>query len=144
MKRKKLKVSFISLTFLLLLGLVGCNWPFSKINQNQTNINVSTAVKADEVQVSINYGTETKVLKTKLTEEKMALTILQLVTEENNIEFETKTYSFGQAIEKIGSKQNNVDGYYWLYDHNGKPATLGIDQEKVKPGDTLEFKYSKM
>ena len=47
----------------------------------------------------------------------------------------------GVLIEAIEGQQNGQDNKYWLYYVNGEMPMTSADQQKIKPGDVVEFRF---
>lgn len=138
----KILLSGLCLALVLVVG-IGCN--LTKTNTNQDSINQNQSVEVKQgVQVTINFGDSQETLTARVTEATTALAVLQQVTQDNGIALETKEYDFGVSIEKIGEKQGGENSSYWLFNYNGTPAQVGVSQQQINPGDSLEFVYSKM
>ncbi|OGF52522.1 hypothetical protein A3I27_02815 [Candidatus Giovannonibacteria bacterium RIFCSPLOWO2_02_FULL_43_11b] len=61
-----------------------------------------------------------------------------------NIIFEFQKYpSLGKMVTKIGDKKNSAEGGYWQYWINGNYASVGASEYLLKPGDKIEWKFSK-
>ena len=62
-----------------------------------------------------------------------------------NITFEYQEYpSLGSMVTKIGDKKSSEKDGYWQYWINGEYASVGASDYLLKPGDKIEWKFSKM
>lgn len=63
----------------------------------------------------------------------------------NNFSFKGREFSgLGFFVEEInGLSQNKKEGKYWIYYINGKPASVGVSQYKLKENDIITWKYEK-
>lgn len=62
-----------------------------------------------------------------------------------NIVFEFEEYKgLGKMVTKIGDKKNNAKDGYWQYWINGEYASVGAADYLLKPGDKIEWRFSKM
>lgn len=53
-----------------------------------------------------------------------------------------KDYSFGKLVEGVGMKKN-MPQKAWIYYVNGEAGKVAADQQAVKGGDTVEWRYEK-
>ena len=61
-----------------------------------------------------------------------------------NMSFEFEEYfGLGKMVTKIGDKENSAEGGYWQHWVNGEYASVGASQYLLKPGDKIEWKFSK-
>lgn len=58
----------------------------------------------------------------------------------NTHTIETKTYSFGDAVESIDGLAAD-SGHYWAFYVNGQYASVGAGDYTMKASDTIEWKY---
>lgn len=65
--------------------------------------------------------------------------------QDQNFSFGGKEFSgLGFFVEEInGVSQNPKQGYYWIYYVNGKAASLGVSQYKIKNNDIINWRYEK-
>lgn len=74
-------------------------------------------------------------------------TVLDALTEATGaygLRVESKSYgSMGTLVNTIGDLTGGQDGKYWSYYVNGQAATVAVDQQLVKPGDRIEFRFEK-
>ena len=62
---------------------------------------------------------------------------------EGKINFVEKNYiCMGEMIAEINGIKNN-SGQSWIYYVNGKEASVGVSNYKIKSGDTVSWKYEK-
>ena len=134
----------------VVLLVVACVFTVGCANQNQTtNTTETNAVvieeeKAATVELVINDGSQEKSTKVAISGEEMtALEVLKSGAKALNLEVKTKDYDFGTSVEGIGDNIGGTDSYYWLFYVNGAMAQVGVDAQKVKAGDEVEFKYEK-
>src|SRR3972149_2046167 len=65
--------------------------------------------------------------------------------ERKNINFEFLEYpSLGKMVTKIGDKKGSAEHGYWQYWVNGEYASVGASDYLLKPGDKIEWKFSKL
>ncbi len=61
-----------------------------------------------------------------------------------NITFEYQEYpSLGSMVTKIGDKKSSEKDGYWQYWINGEYASVGASDYLLKPGDKIEWRFSK-
>lgn len=133
----------LSVIIVLLLTAAGCEQlENSNLNLNATTNTAVEAVKVAKATVVINNG-EADVYNNEVSfaGEKTALFLLEKATNEATIELETKEYDFGISVEKIGDSAGGDDGKYWMFYVNGEMPSVGVDQQTVTDGDTVEFKF---
>lgn len=53
----------------------------------------------------------------------------------------TKTYDFGIFVDAVGDKKSSADRA-WIYSVNGISGTVAADKQTVKPGDSVEWRYT--
>jgi hypothetical protein len=80
-------------------------------------------------------------LNNDLSTDVSALSLLRTVTTRQNLDLQTKVYSFGTLVESIAG-QKNTPQLAWIYYVNGNSADVGADAYLVQPGDTIEWKYT--
>ncbi|MFC1625896.1 DUF4430 domain-containing protein [Patescibacteria group bacterium] len=71
-----------------------------------------------------------------------AFSILEAITSQNNIAFETQKYDFGIFVMSINGKEGDAQ-MAWIYFVNGKPGEVAADAMALNPGDIVEWKYIK-
>jgi len=69
-----------------------------------------------------------------------AFSLLVKVTQKENISLETKEYDFGVFVESINGVVGTSE-MAWIYFVNGRSGQIAADQQKVSPGDTVEWRY---
>ncbi len=92
-------------------------------------------------QVSIDFGNGNKVEGGVFAQ--TAYDALQKIAKEKDIKIETKQYKLGVMITKIGEMAGS-NQYYWSYKVNGKMGTVASDRFILKPGDQIEWEYTKV
>jgi len=131
------------------LLVVACVFTVGCAKQDQTTNTVETNIVAEEektvtAELVINDGSQEQNTKVTISGEEMtALEVLKKGAEELGLEVKTKKYDFGTSVEGIGANIGGTDGYYWLFYVNGAMAQVGVDAQKVKADDKVEFKYEK-
>ena len=105
---------------------------------------VKESPKIEKVFLSIDFiSEETKKLEIEFREGMTVSDLLQEGTGQAEIFLQTKMYSLGVFIERIGDKKNGLDNKYWVYYVNGKFAPVAADKFKLKAGDKVEWKFEK-
>ncbi|OIO15191.1 hypothetical protein COV53_06550 [Candidatus Gottesmanbacteria bacterium CG11_big_fil_rev_8_21_14_0_20_37_11] len=66
---------------------------------------------------------------------------LVIASKDSGLEIFTKEYDFGLMVTSIGGKQNSNEKA-WMYSVNDRSGDKSADQYIIKPGDTVEWKYS--
>jgi len=73
-----------------------------------------------------------------------AFDLLKKGTEESDLTLKAKDYpDMGIFIEAIGDKENGEDEKYWMYYVNGEMPMVSADNQEIKAGDKVEFKFEK-
>ena len=85
----------------------------------------------------VEFGEETVEAKVVAAD---ALEALMLVAEEKGWLVETKEYDFGTLVEGINDQKNSADSA-WMYFVNGELGQVAADQNQLKPGDVVEWKW---
>ncbi len=66
------------------------------------------------------------------------VTVLKLLKNKHNV-----TLNLGDNAVRCIDSVCESSGYWWPLYVNGKMATLGINDYKVKKGDVIEFRFAK-
>lgn len=93
------------------------------------------------VTTSIDFGSGTKI--TGQVKAETAYDALVELAKKNDLPVETKDYSFGTLVTKIGSVSNTSEKA-WLYFVNGKAAAVAGDKYNLGENDTIEWRYDKI
>ncbi len=74
-----------------------------------------------------------------------AYQVMDKLRQENKISFSTKNFSgLGYFVQEInGIKNSPSTGFYWTFYINNQEAKVGISNYKIKPSDTLTWKFEK-
>lgn len=152
MKNYKL---IIAISILVIAALIFFNQFFnSKTNQiRETNVSVNTPrkvvvtssiqatvvpTKAKEEMVTIDFGGGEKVEGKTVAGN--ALEALKKLTAVNDLSLETKQYTLGAMVTKIGSKENSKTKG-WVYSVNGKSGQIAPDRLVTYPEDKILWEY---
>lgn len=65
-----------------------------------------------------------------------------LVAEHIPLRFQTYG-DLGRLVAAIGEYTNGTEGRYWQYWVNGAYATVGADAYRPRPGDTVQWRFTK-
>lgn len=100
-------------------------------------------VAIEQATLIIDRGTGTSlVYKAEIYESSTVLDVLQQAADEYGMKLKTKTYEgMGVLVEGIGDLMGGQDNKYWLYYVNGEMPLNSVDQQKVIPGDNIEFRF---
>ncbi|MDD4271200.1 MAG: DUF4430 domain-containing protein [Patescibacteria group bacterium] len=110
--------------------------PFNKGGEK-----AETPVEEKIKAVMIISGTK---YETKIKAGGSAYELMEVLKQENKINFAGKNYSgLGFFVEEINGLKNNPAGENWLYYVNGQLSPVGISNYKLKNGDVIEWKYEK-
>ena len=77
---------------------------------------------------------------TDVDEKTTAFSLLEKVSQKENILLQTKKYDFGVFVESINGKVSTGE-MAWIYFVNGESGQIAADLQKVNPGDTVKWKY---
>ena len=142
---KKINI-FLLIGGLAILMVVGFLVFIDKIvpSDSQEKIEISQPEAKEKVSLIIDYGEEeADSFHSDFKEEMTAFDLLKEKTDESGLVLKTKTYDIGIFIEAIGDKENGQDGKYWLYYINEEMSMVSADNQELKPGDKVEFKFEK-
>ncbi len=110
---------------------------------NESNLPVARQVKK-EVVLKINDGEkESQIMNAEFFEGMTAFDLLKEKSKELGFNLKIKNYDIGVMIESIYDKKNGQNGKYWLYYVNNEMPQIAADKKELKPGDQVEFKFSK-
>jgi len=94
-----------------------------------------------KVSLIVDYGNNNpKTYEYSFLGEKSAFDILKEVAEKEGIPIETQQYDFGTLITSINGFKSDEHAF-WIYEVNGKPATVGANTYILKNGDIITWKY---
>jgi len=136
------KKSILYITILILVALGA----YILLRPNTTKPTPSPTPQPDQVEsvtsVIVDYGNgETVTVNVDLSETQTAISALEYFADTYNINLETTQYDFGVLVDSINGKENTED-FAWIYFVNGESASVGADQYKLNPGDTILWKYT--
>lgn len=99
-------------------------------------------IKKETVSLIIDDGTgNPETFEFEFSEGMTAFDILKNKTEESSIILKAETYDIGIFIEAIGDKENGQNEKYWMYYVNEEMPMVSADQNEIKPGDKVEFRF---
>jgi len=128
------------LLLLISLGIIlGLFWSFPLKITSPEKPKVIEPVK-QQVRVILDFGQGAK--RESKVSALTAFAALQLLTKEQNLELKTKQYDFGVFVEGIAGVENSKE-HAWIYFVNGKAGEVASDKYLLKPGDVVEWKYTK-
>lgn len=94
-----------------------------------------------KINLIVDFGNkEIKSFDLVVGSEDTAFSVLKTTAEKENINLEIKQYDFGVFIEKIGDFKSTAKKS-WIYYVNGESGQIAADQQKLKNGDKVEWKY---
>ena len=137
------KTIFIAIT-ILILGIsisIMLSDKNSNIGQYQES-KISQLEDQKQIELIIDNGKGLSL--TYIAKFREGMTVFDLLkekTDELHLNLETKIYDVGTFIEAIGNKKNGKENKYWLYYVNGEMPMVAVEQNKLNPGDTVEFKF---
>lgn len=93
------------------------------------------------VNITINFGNN-KIKTDELVADAndTAFSILKKFAEKENVKLETIQYDFGIFVKKIGDFESTAKKS-WIYYVNDVSGQIAADQQKIKNGDKVEWKY---
>jgi len=97
----------------------------------------------ESASITIDRGTGiTLAYEAEIYESSTVLDVLQQAVIKYGLALQTKEYEdMGILIEGIGDLIGGQDNKYWLYYVNGEMPLNSVDQQKVIPGDNIEFRF---
>lgn len=135
MLKKYSKYIFIGLIILLSLGYLIWGGSVSGVFRGILSGNTQSKITDG---ISLKVGSKEYVLK-YVNGEKGIEFLRRLMKENTDFSFATKSYSFGEMILTVNSKQADETKEFWELKVNGKQAEVGISDLGLKNGDALEF-----
>lgn len=94
------------------------------------------------VSLHIDFGNgSSKDFSRDFKENYSAFDLLKEASEKLAFPVKSKTYDIGVFVESINNIEGGKDNKYWIYYVNGKAATVSANNEKLNPGDYVEFKF---
>lgn len=150
---QKVILGIIGVIIIAVIGVWGFDQnkaPIANNNQN-TSINKNTNTGAvnqettiqTSLQIDRQDGSTVKVFSVKMGKDSTALAQLQKAAADNNIAIEIKTSDFGSYVNAIDGL-SGVAAHYWNLSVNGKASEVGASDLKLKEGDIIEWKYTKV
>ena len=91
------------------------------------------------ISESVDFG-GTKPETSKIVEVKDGETAMDVLLKSEKVE--VKKYSFGMMVESINDVKGSGENF-WLYFVNGKEASVGASDYKVKPNDEIKWVLTK-
>src|SRR3989344_7457034 len=102
-----------------------------------------SAANLESAMIVINYGeNDTSSDSIEVDEKSTAFSLLNNFAERENIPLETQQYDFGVFVKSVNGKESTPE-MAWIYFVNGQSGQIAADQMKIKPGDTVEWKFIK-
>jgi hypothetical protein len=104
------------------------------------------AVSTNEIQIQsvllvIDYGEgNVSSYNLEVENEITAFDLLKNTTDKENIPLETQQYDFGVFVKSVNGLESTAEKA-WIYFVNNESGTIAADQQKVNPGDVVEWKY---
>ena len=126
---------------LIVLSLAGCGslqqvpeseLPKLDVVETQSEM-LSVVVQIDTGEKVLDFAREVQ-MGTK------AFDLLQLVTEEEDIDMEVEVYDFGVLVTSLDGKMNSAE-FAWIYYVNGDSPATGASDYQMTNGDVLLWKY---
>ncbi|HLC99538.1 MAG TPA: DUF4430 domain-containing protein [Patescibacteria group bacterium] len=108
-----------------------------------TNINANIPVVSTTLQLDRGDGKPVKLYTIKAALDSTALAQLQKASTDNGFAVEIKQESFGSYVNAIDGLSGD-GAHYWNLSVNGKSSEVGAGDVKLKEGDVIEWKYTKM
>lgn len=128
-----------------LIALIGVGiWGFTqKPGVVVTNTNTVVATVSTTLQLDRGDGKPVKLYTMKVEKDATALAQLQKASTDNGFVIEIKQESFGSYVNTIDGLSGDAT-HYWNLSVNGKTSEVGAGEVKLKEGDVIEWKYTKM
>jgi len=140
-KMKKTLI-FILIIFSSLSGFVLLSFKLFGIFAPQTqNIQVPTNENINHVSVIIDFGDrQVQTSRVNFTGSLSAYDALKNICDVNGFEINTQEYDFGIFIESVNGYESSQEKA-WIYYVNGESGNIAADQNILKSGDLVEWKY---
>ncbi len=114
---------------------------YKKYNPINTPVPEQNTNYEQKVNLVIDFGNkEIKNFDLNLEANSSAFSVLKTATEKENIKLQVKQYDFGVFVEKIGDFESTAKKS-WIYYINSESGQIAADQQKLKNGDKVEWKY---
>ena len=135
---KKFFTFILAATGLVLLSSI----LIPRFNNSETDAPpITTPSEPKSILFVLDYGENNiTTYNLEINEDATVFSLLENITDKENISLETKQYDFGVFIESIGGKKSSSDAA-WIYFVNGESGQIAADQQKINPGDVVEWKY---
>lgn len=137
----KLLLGIIGLVALIGVGFWGLTQNSSPVTTSNTN--TSVAIVSTTLQIDHGDGKPVKLYPVKAALDSTALAQLQKASADNGFALEIKQESFGSYVNAIDGMSGGAT-HYWNLSVNGKSSEVGAGDVKLKEGDVIEWKYTKM
>lgn len=136
MLKKYSKYIFIAFIVILSIGYLVWGGSVSGVFRNIFN-----GISQSKITDGISLKVESKEYVLKYVKGEKGIEFLRRLMKENpdNFSFATKSYSFGEMLLTVNSKQADETKEFWELKVNGKQSEVGISDLVLKNGDVLEF-----
>ena len=128
---------FILIGFIILLSVGYLVWGGSVSGVFRDILNGSSQPKITD-GVTLKVGSKEYVLK-YVSKEKALDFLKRLAKENSDFSFATKSYSFGEMLLTVNSKQADETKEFWELKVNGKQSEVGISDLTLNGKDVLEL-----
>jgi uncharacterized protein YxeA len=129
------------LPLILILIVASGLFLFKKYSPTNVSVPVQETVSEQKINLAIDFGNkEIKNYDLNVGSEDTAFSVLKTTAEKENINLQVKQYDFGVFVEKIGDFESNAKKS-WIYYVNNESGQVAADQQKLKNGDKIEWKY---
>jgi uncharacterized ubiquitin-like protein YukD len=129
------------LPLILILIVASGLFLFKKYSPTNVSVPVRETVSEQKINLAIDFGNkDLKNYDLTIRSEDTAYSVLKTVTEKEKIILQVKQYDFGVFVEKIGDFESTAKKS-WIYYLNGVSGQIAADQQKLKNGDKVEWKY---
>ena len=137
MLKKYSNYIFIGLLILLAVGYLIWGGRVSGVFSNIFNSSNQSTNLAGKVGLKVS----SKEYTLKYVNGEKGIDFLRRLMKENpdNFSFATKSYSFGEMLLTVNSKQADETKEFWELKVNGKQSEVGISDLVLKDGDSLEL-----
>lgn len=126
---------------ILILIIASGLFLYRKYNSINIPIPVQNTGYEQRVNLTLDFGNkEIKSFDLVVGSEDTAFSVLKTTAEKENINLEVKQYDFGVFVKKIGDFESTTKKS-WIYYVNNESGQMAADQQKLKNGDKVEWKY---
>lgn len=132
------KLKYLLLT--LILVLVGSGL---FLNRKYPSPTPQNSLDQNQATLAIDYGNGKKETSSFIPQPgQTVFDALKSLAQEKGVSLDVQTYDFGVFVKGIGGYASTNE-VAWIYFVNGNSGTIAADQQEIKAGDKIEWRYLK-